>query len=60
MDYLKLILDWFALLRIKKINETKLKRQLSIIANWFKFNGIGVVEAVTGLTFKKLNLIFTA
>lgn len=48
MDYLKLILDWFASLHITKINEDKLKRQLSIISTWFKFNGIGVLEAVTG------------
>lgn len=47
MDYLKLILDWFNSLNIV-VNEDKLKRQLSIITSWFSYNGIGVLEAVTG------------
>jgi superfamily II DNA or RNA helicase len=48
MDYLKLVLDWFTSLHIKNINEEKLKRQLSIISTWFKFNAIGAISAVTG------------
>lgn len=48
MDYLELIINWFASLHIKNINVDKLKRQLSIISTWFKFNCIGVLEAVTG------------
>ncbi len=64
MDYLKLILDWFSSLGVTKINEDKLKRQLSIITQWFKSGAKGVVEAVTGfgktmvaiITIYRLNL----
>ena len=59
-QYLEITLSWFQQLGITKIDEDKLKRQLSIISSWFKNNGIGVLEAVTGLTFKNLNFIFTA
>lgn len=66
MDYLKLILNWFSFLGVTNINEDKLKRQLSIISNWFKFNCVGVLEAVTGfgktmvalITIYRLNLKF--
>lgn len=47
-QYLEITLSWFQQLGITKIDEDKLKRQLSIISSWFKNNGIGVLEAVTG------------
>lgn len=47
-EQLKYILFWFNSLGISDINENKLKRQLSIITNFFKVNCIGVIECVTG------------
>lgn len=48
MDYyLNLVLTWLRTLNIAP-DLDKLKRQLSIIDNWFKANGKGILEAVTG------------
>lgn len=46
-EQFKLITTWFQLLGII-VNLEKLKRQLSIIDRWFKFDCVGTVEAVTG------------
>lgn len=45
--YLEIVLTWLRGLNINP-NLDKLKRQLSIINSWFKNNGIGILEAVTG------------
>lgn len=66
MDYLLLIKEWFRQLDITNINEDKLKRQLTVISSWFKFNAIGIFLAVTGfgksmvaiITIYRLNLKF--
>jgi superfamily II DNA or RNA helicase len=46
-DYLNLILNWFNSLDINP-DVDKLKRQLSIISNWFKKGCKGYLEAITG------------
>lgn len=58
-QYLELTLDWFRSFGIEP-NIEKLKKQLSIITNWFNNNAKGVLLAVTGFgkTYVALITIF--